>query len=106
MGKIMLYSPPAKLMTNPPTFRLEDNVSFTEVDDEVVLLELTSGNYYGLNESGAKMLLALIDGRTIEQSCSDIAHTYQIDVARVTSDMEELLEQLIERHLLVRETQA
>ena len=92
-------------MTNAPTFRLAENVSFSEVDDEVVLLELTSGSYFGLNESGAKMLLALMEGYSIEQSCSDLAIHYQVDTRQIRGDMEELLEQLIERRLLVREPQ-
>ena len=105
MGKIALYLPFTILMTNTPTFRLADNVSFTEVDDEVVLLELTRGHYFGLNDTGAKMLHALIEGATIEQSCRDIAKNYQVDDEQIKRDMEELMEQLIEQQLLVREPQ-
>lgn len=91
-------------MKNLPAYRLADNVSFTELDDEMVLLELTSGKYFGLNSTGCTMLQALLDGKSVEHSCELMAQNYQIDVEQVQKDMEDLMDQLIEQRLLVAET--
>lgn len=91
-------------MINTPAFRLADNVSFTQVDDEMVLLELNSGRYFGLNNTGSEMLLALIDGDSLENCCRILADQYQVDAEQVQKDMEILLNQLIEQQLLVKAT--
>ena len=82
-------------------YRFADQVSVTEVDDEVVLLKLDTGSYYGLNSIGAKLVNGLQNQLTVHQICKDIASDYQIPYQNVNQDLSDLIEQLVAEQLLI-----
>ena len=81
-------------------FRLAEHLALTEVDSEMVLLDLDSGSYYGLNHVGAALLKGIQANESLEQSTRRIATLYGRDPAEVRQDLEQLLAQLIEQKLL------
>ena len=81
-------------------YQLADNVSMTELDGEAVLLNVDSGTYYGLNHIGVHLLNGLQDGRSVTRISADIALQYQVDAYQVQTDLNELLNQLIQQQLL------
>lgn len=81
-------------------YQLLAHVSLTEVDDEVVLLDLNSGAYYGLNHVGAKLMAAFQAQRSLAQATREIAEQYQIEHARVKTDITRLIEQLLDQKLI------
>ena len=82
-------------------YQLANHVSFTEVDDEAVLLDLNSGAYFGLNHVGALLLTHLQNKQSIEFAQQQIAAKYQISDTIVEQDIEALLAQLLEQKLIV-----
>ena len=82
-------------------YQLADHVSLTEVDDEVVLLDLNTGTYYGLNHVGALLLAHFQDSKSLEFASAAIAKQYQTPHATVSQDIALLLEQLLEQKLLI-----
>lgn len=81
-------------------YQLAEHISFTEVDDEVVLLDLNKGTYFGLNHVGAKFLKALQTNETYESALSKIAAEYQMDMLVISDDLKTLLKQLLEQELI------
>lgn len=81
-------------------YQLLEHISLTEVDDEVVLLDLNSGAYYGLNHVGAMLLQKLRAGDTLNVAVQKISAHYQTDERKVKQDVDELLQQLLEQKLI------
>jgi DNA-binding MarR family transcriptional regulator len=87
-------------MTESTRYRLADHVSFTDVDDEAVLLDLNAGSYYGLNHIGARVLTELQTGKTINAVISEIARDFNVESNTVTADIDQLIEQLLSQKLI------
>jgi len=82
-------------------YQLASTVSLTEVDDEAVLLDLSSGAYYGLNHVGALLISHLQNQHSLEYASAEIAEHYQTPHATVSEDIRILVEQLLEQKLIV-----
>lgn len=81
-------------------YQLLEHISLTEVDDEVVLLDLDTGAYFGLNHVGAKLLSVLHSDGTVSNAIEQISERYKIDIQQVERDINELIEQLLEQNLI------
>ena len=84
-------------------YHLLEHVSFTEVDDEAVLLDLNTGTYFGLNHIGTHFLKIVKHSDSkdhIEQACLEIVERYDVDQQRVRADLTELIDQLEQNSLL------
>lgn len=86
--------------SNTVKYQLAEHIALTEVDDEVVLLDLNAGTYFGLNHVGARFLTALQANESYENVLSSIAHDYQMDQVAVSADLKALLQQLLEQKLI------
>lgn len=86
-------------------YQLADHVSFTDVDDDAVLLDLNTGAYYGLNHIGAQLLNQLKAHNSIEDAISFISEQYQTANNTVEADINELIEQLLAQKLIVVDTE-
>ena len=81
-------------------YQLLEHVSLTEVDDEVVLLDLNTGSYYGLNHIGACLMKVLHECGSLEIATAQISEQYQTPQSRVKEDLDALVAQLIEQGLV------
>lgn len=82
------------------TYRLCEQLSITEVDDEVVLLNLDTGMYYGLNHVGALFVKGLQNERSMQTIILDVVDQYQTNYETVCEDMDALVKQLLEQGLI------
>jgi hypothetical protein len=69
------------------------------VDQESVLLDLKSEQYFGLNDSATEMWSALMAARTIEGACEKLLTLYDVDPERLRQDLESFVQKLVERGL-------
>ena len=90
-------------MSTDTTYTLIEDVLLTEVENEVVLLNLASGAYFGLNHVGAQLIKDLQANLSIAQSIQQITELYQMDQSVVDADIRALVDQLLENKLLVAE---
>ena len=77
-----------------------ETVQWCEVGGEAVLLDTTSGRYFGLNPVGARMWELLGQHGDPEQVVSQMITEFDVDEGRLRSDLEALVETLIARGLL------
>lgn len=82
-------------------YQLADHVSFTEVDDEAVLLDLNLGAYFSLNHVGALLMARLLNQQDVDTASFAIAEQFQQPPVTVRQDIALLLEQLLEEELIV-----
>ena len=82
-------------MNSPP-------VVYETVDHETIVVNLDTGSYYDLNESGGYVFGLLERGSTIPDLAQHTAARYGIEAAAAQTAVEELLATLVEEQLAVR----
>jgi hypothetical protein len=80
--------------------KVSDDTLFQELSGETVLLELSRGVYYGLDEVGTRIWNLLAEGRSLEETVDVLVEEYDVDRARGAADVLRLVGELEERRLL------
>ena len=80
--------------------KVSDDTLFQELSGETVLLELSRGVYYGLDEIGTRIWNLLAEGRSLEETVDVLVEEYDVDRARGAADVLRLVGELEERRLL------
>ena len=70
------------------------------VEDDVVLLSLRAGSYFGFNRVGTEIWNMLAEPHRVDQICEALAPLYAVDAATMNRDVTVFLQSLIERRLL------
>lgn len=82
--------------------KLVDRFCETTLDDEVVVMDLASGDFFSLKDS-AKTIWEHIDGaRSRESLIADLARDYDILAEEIAPDVDDFLSRLCEAGLLAR----
>jgi hypothetical protein len=79
------------------------NVVFKDLDGEAVLLDLSSGTYFGLNEVGTRVWQLAAADRDEAQIVAAIAAEYAADPTVIAADVAALLADLRTRRLILDE---
>lgn len=77
-----------------------ESVLFRDLEGEAVLLETTTGRYYGLNEVGTRMWSLLQLHGEIEPAFQDLLAEYQIPSHELRRDLLDFIGLLSSRHLI------
>jgi hypothetical protein len=84
------------------TIALRPDVSATDTQDGMVLLDEATGRYWQLNSTAALVLHALLDGATPQEAAYRLAERYpQLAAERAARDVRALLTALSEPRLVV-----
>lgn len=102
LSKMRQFSLRCYAMSDSTNFRLAERLSVTQVDDEVVLLKLDTGAYYGLNHIGSRFIEGVSNKESLAHIISAISERYQTPYQTVCNDLSELIEQLLEQQLIER----
>ena len=81
-------------MTLPDTLTIPAEVMARQVGDETVILDLASGNYFGLDSVGARIWQLLVEGKKLEQVCDIMLTEYDTTRERLELDLERLVREL------------
>ncbi len=82
-------------------YALNDRVLCRIVEEEAVLLDLDSGQYYGLNNVGTRIWQLLGAGHSASSICELVVQEFE--VAEAEADVEALIKMLLAKRLLVRQ---
>jgi Coenzyme PQQ synthesis protein D (PqqD) len=72
----------------------------TTVDDEVVLLSMRAGSYFGLNRVGSEIWNMLAEPRPVGHILDALSQLHDVDRDTMTGDVMTFLQTLIDRRLL------
>jgi hypothetical protein len=72
----------------------------TTVDDEVVMLSVRAGAYFGLNGVGTEIWNMLREPRRFGDVCRELSQHYEADIDALTRDVTMFVQALIERGLV------
>lgn len=74
---------------------------FQRIGDEAVILDVRSGQYFGLNAIGALTWQLLSEGCTVEGAARRVVEQYDAEPEAVLSDVQSLVTELLRHGLLV-----
>ena len=77
-----------------------DHVMFRELEGESVILDLNTELYFGLDPVGTRMWQLLTTAESIEAAYADLTSEYEVDTAVLRTDLDELIETLVDKGLL------
>jgi hypothetical protein len=80
------------------------NVHARRFDNEMILLDLNKGLYFGLDEVGAAMWEGFVEGHTMLEVVKSLAGKYQVSEPKLLEDARELARKLTEAGLAVVRT--
>lgn len=81
-------------------FRHSPDTAWRRIEDDAVILDLASGVYFSLNDTGARMWELLGQGLTADAVAEQVSEEYGSDVEAVRRDIFDLVRQLREEELL------
>ena len=84
------------------TYKASDEVTWRDVDGELVVLKLTSGEYYSFNNLGRTTWMSLSEGKSIADVIDAIAAEYDVAYEQAESDVHNFVGGLIQNDLLYK----
>ena len=78
---------------------VNESVVFAELDEEVVLLNVETGVYFGLDAIGARIWTLLAGGADEDNVCERLLDEYEVDVREVRADVASFLDLLVAKGL-------
>jgi hypothetical protein len=88
-------------MSTPSKMELSPDVICQPVKDEVILLNLNSQQYYGLDAIGARMLNLLIEHGDVDEVLGCLLKEYAVEESRLSADLNGLVERFLETGVFV-----
>lgn len=83
--------------------RLADDNVWSGLGEEVVILDLASSSYLGLDDVGATVWSALAERCTVGELEALLSDAYEVDPAELRTDLRSFLTDLIDRGLVVHD---
>jgi hypothetical protein len=83
-----------------PRVEISSSVIYRDVSGEVVLLNLQSGVYYGLDPVGSRMWQLLMEQRPLDDVCSVMLEEYEVTADVLRADLSKLVDELASKGLV------
>ena len=85
--------------------RVHPDVVWRDVDGEVVLLNVVTGQYFGLDDVGSAVWAFLVqdgqDGATLAELTERVLAVFDVDAPTASADLEALVTQLVDQQLVI-----
>ena len=81
-------------------FVINGDVHVRRFDGDLVILNLDSGEYFGVNEVGARLWSGLVAGRTPREVAFELGEEFDVDQGTLLDDLVSLTRELVARGLL------
>jgi Coenzyme PQQ synthesis protein D (PqqD) len=82
------------------TLRIPERITFRRVRDEMALLNLETGVYFGLDEVGARMWELLAEHHNLQAVAERMEAEYDVAPAQLRKDLLRLTQELIAKGLI------
>ena len=77
-----------------------DTVFAQEVDGEMVLLDMESENYFGLDEVGTAIWQAMQEKETLKEVFEVLLEQYEVEADMLENDLSDFVKKLVESGLV------
>ncbi|MGB3636564.1 MAG: PqqD family protein [Rivularia sp. (in: cyanobacteria)] len=76
------------------SFKLSDDVLYSEVENEAILLHVSGGTYYNLSETSLPFWEALKNQQPLQPVVEKITNEYEVEREQVLKDLQDFLQEL------------
>ena len=83
-----------------PELRLSPDVLYRDLEGQAVMLDLSSGLYFGLNEVGTRIWTLMAEGRDFSAIVQALAREFDADESTIERDVRDLVDVLRSRNLM------
>lgn len=84
------------------TYKAPDNYSWRDVNNELVVLNLQSGEYFTFNNVGRLIWLAVNDGKTVDEITRSVMETFDVKTEeKAATDVTAFISNLLSEGLLI-----
>ncbi len=94
----------AEVRVNWP-LKLSEQVHYVRMDDQIIVADMRSGHYLGLDGVGARVWDLIGEGATRLGIVKRLSSEYEVSTDVLERDVAELLQDLLERRLIEREVE-
>ncbi len=81
--------------------RNDDNLA-SKIHDEVVMVNITQGNYFGLNSVGSDIWELLQEPCSVEELCEKLMNDYDIDKESCLRDINSFIKELMKNDIVIK----
>lgn len=74
---------------------------FAEIDSEMVLMHLDTGEYYGMDSTTTEIWKMLEEAGTIGDLVEDFTERYEVDAEQCEADLSPVLENMVEHEFVI-----
>ncbi|MDY6793198.1 MAG: PqqD family protein [Thermodesulfobacteriota bacterium] len=87
-------------ISNDTKFKTTENIAWRNVNDEIVILNLKSGEYFTLNDVAQCIWKAITDEKSVEEIKVKIIDEYDVSHEKADREIEDFISSMIEQRLL------
>ena len=81
-------------------YQIPQTVFIQEIDDEVILLDTTTQEYFSLNEVGKNIIDLISENLTKDQIVEELSNIYEVDKIQIEKDLRNFAKALEEKGLI------
>lgn len=85
---------------NHTNSQVSENVTWKNLGNSLVLLNLVDSSYFVLNETASLVFRGMLEGRTDQQIAENLAEEYECTLAQASADVEETRDNLTKEGVL------
>jgi len=89
------------LASNTVLTKNEEKFLASDLGDEMVMMDLESGNYIGLNEVGKDIWLHITGETTVSELIAKLVEEYEVTAEECEKDVMEYLEGMLEKRMVL-----
>ena len=79
-----------------------ENVLFSELDSEIVMMDIQQGNYYGLEEPATRIWELAETPVRVSEICATLQDEYEIEAAQCETEVIAFVQELESREVIKR----
>jgi hypothetical protein len=83
-----------------PSYIQNAEIIQSKIGDEVVMLDMTSGFYFGLNSVASVIWQKMKEGISFEALINQLIEEFQVERELCEKDTRELIDQLLEKNII------
>ena len=84
------------MLTDTTKISRVGDTAFTKLDDQVVMMDVESGNYYGLNPVASRIWELTENPTTISEICQTLEREFDVTLEMCQKETIDFLEKLLE----------
>lgn len=85
-----------------PSYTQNKDIIGSPIDDEMVMMDVDKGSYFGLNSMGSEIWNLIEEPKTIQQLVNTLTDEYEISQNECETEVTKFIEALVDVNLVIK----